>query len=146
MNPTDIYATQLEWARKNINNNLDFFPDDKLNWKPAPTSKSVLEIVGHMTGTINMMTSALNGKEPGTLPKATTSEEAKALVSQVVDAHLAKLKALTPQELDSKITLPIGEFPGVVAAGLPVVEIINHHGQITYIETLLGDTESHLMF
>lgn len=146
MNPMDIYAGQLEWARKNINNNLDFIPDDKLTWKPAPEAKSVMEIVKHMTGTINMMTSGLNGTQPGQLPTASNREEAKALVSQVVDAHLAKLRSLTPQELEGKVALPIGEFPMAVAAGLPVVEIINHHGQITYIEELLGDAESHLLF
>ncbi len=42
-------AAQLDWAHKNINNNLDFMPEDKLNWKPAPEAKSVLEIINHAT-------------------------------------------------------------------------------------------------
>lgn len=146
MNPTDIYIGQLEWARKNVNNNLDFIPDDKLNWKPAPTAKSVMEIVEHMTGTIDMMTTSLDGKERNALALPTNREEAKKLISQVVDAHIAKLRSLTPQQLEEKVKLPIGEFPVVLAAGLPVVEIINHHGQLTYIQELLGDTESHLLF
>ena len=39
--PLELAAGQITWAHKNINNNLDFVPDDKLNWKPAPSSKSV---------------------------------------------------------------------------------------------------------
>jgi uncharacterized damage-inducible protein DinB len=124
MNPTDIYATQLDWARKNINHNLDFIPDDKLNWKPAPAAKSPMEIVAHMTQTIHMFTSALGdggGSEVGT---ASNREEAKALISKVVDAHIAKIKSLTPQQMEENVTLPIGEFPKSFIAGAPVIEII----------------------
>ena len=62
MTPIELIAGQLGWANANICNNIDFIPDDKLNWKPAPTSKSPLEIVEHMTGTLNMMTSGLKGE------------------------------------------------------------------------------------
>jgi hypothetical protein len=43
------------------------------------------------------------------------------------------------------VSTPLGELPKGFIAGLPVVELINHHGQITYIESLLGDTEDHMV-
>ena len=142
--PLELIAGQLSWAHQNINNNLDFVPEDKLNWKPAPESKSVLEIINHATGTVNMMTTAIKGGETTELAPATNRDEAKKLLTQVVQAHLNLIGSLQPSDLEKPVTLPFGEFPAGFVAGLPVVECINHHGQITYIQSLLGDTESHL--
>lgn len=142
--PLELIAGQLTWANHNINNNLDFIPDDKLNWKPAPEAKSVLEIINHATGTLNMMTSAIKGTEKTELAPATNREDAKKLVTQVTEAHLNLIGTLSPGDLEKPVQLPFGEFPAGFVAGLPVVELINHHGQITYIQSLLGDTESHL--
>ena len=43
------------------------------------------------------------------------------------------------------LKLPFGEFPLSQAVSMPVVDLIHHHGQIAYIQTLLGDTEDHLL-
>lgn len=144
--PLELIDSQLDWAHKNINNNLDFLPEDKFDWKPAPTAKSVLEIINHATGTVNMFTSAIAGTEKSELAPVTNRAEAKALITQVVQAHRKLVNSLTPEECRETVKLPMGEMPKGVAAGLPVVELINHHGQLTYIETLLGDEESHLVF
>ncbi|HEX8552282.1 MAG TPA: DinB family protein [Abditibacteriaceae bacterium] len=143
--PLELIASQIDWAHKNINNNLDFVPDDKLNWKPAPESKSVLEIINHATDTVNTFTSAIGGTTKIDLPQATDRESAKTLVTRVVQAHHEALNALTPPDLGQTVTTPVGELPKGIAAGLPVVELINHHGQITYIQSLLGDSDSHLI-
>lgn len=144
--PLELIDSQLDWVQKNINNNLDSLPADKFEWKPAPTAKSVLEIINHATGTVHMFTSAVAGREKTDLPPVTSIAEAKARITQVVQAHRDLLKSLTPAECAQPVQMPMGEMPKGVAAGLPVVELINHHGQITYIETLLGDEESHLVF
>ncbi len=143
--PLELIAGQLDWAHKNINNNLDFVPDDKLNWKPAPEAKSVLEIINHATGTVHTFTHAITGSHKHDLPPVTNREQAKALVTQVVEAHQTAIKALTPTDMERIVSLPIGNLPIGLVAGLPVVELINHHGQITYIQEILGDGESHLI-
>ena len=143
--PPELIAGQIDWAHKNINNNLDFVPDDKLNWKPAPEAKSVLEIINHATNTVHTFTHAITGSHKHELQPATNRDEAKALLTRVVQAHLTALGALTPDEGQQMVETPVGALPKAFAAGLPVVELINHHGQITYIQTLLGDTESHLI-
>ena len=143
--PLEMLAGQLDWAHKNINNNIDFVPHDKLNWKPAAASKSILEIINHATNTVHTFTHAITGSHKHDLPPATNGEEAKALVTQVVSAHQNALRALTPTDMEQMVTTPVGELPKAIAAGLPVVELINHHGQITYIQSLLGDSESHLI-
>lgn len=143
--PLELIASQLDWAHKNINNNLDFFAEDKLAWKPAPEAKSVLEIINHAAGTVHSFTSAIAGQTKTELPLATDREGAKALVTQVISAHQKTLQALTPEAMEQTVTTPVGELPKGLAAGLPVVEMVNHHGQITYIQSLMGDIESHLI-
>jgi hypothetical protein len=143
--PLELVSSQIEWAKANINNNLDFLPADKLDWKPAPASKSALEIINHATETVNMFTSAIQGTENKLTP-ATDLESAKALIIQVVTAHQAVLSSLKPEDLERVLKLPIGDMPVGAVASLPTVELINHHGQITYIQSLLGDSESHLIF
>ena len=144
--PFELIAGQLDWAHKNINNNLDFVPADKLSWKPAPKAKSVLEIINHATETVHTFTSAISGAARTDLTPATDAASAKALVTQVIEAHQKLLQTLTPAEGEQTVSTPVGELPKAIAASLPVVELLNHHGQITYIETLLGDSESHLVF
>ena len=136
---------QLDWAHTNINNNLDFVPDDKLNWKPMADAKSVLEIINHAANTVHFMTHSIKGTGQHELETATNREEAKALIARVVEAHQSLLKSLPSSDLERILSLPIGELPVGLVAGLPVVELINHHGQITYIQSLLGDSESHLI-
>lgn len=143
--PPELIASQIDWAHKNINNNLDFVPDDKLNWKPSPEAKSILEIINHATNTVHTFTHAITGSHHHELPPATSRDEAKALVTQVVQAHQTAVAALTPPDMEQMVTTPVGQLPKAIAAALPVVELINHHGQITYIQSLLGDSESHLI-
>lgn len=143
--PLELMSGQLDWAQANINNNLDFVPDDKFNWKPMADAKSVLEIINHAANTVHFMTSSIKGGEQSELPTATNREDSKALITQVVKAHQSLLSTLPTSDLERILSLPIGELSVGLVAGLPVVELINHHGQITYIQSLIGDSESHLI-
>ena len=146
MEMTEVLTGQMKFAVANVCNNLGFIPNDKLNWKPAPTANSVLEVVNHLAGSVYGVTAKISGDEQGAqFTPATNAQDAKALLQKGADNYIAMLGKLTPQDMSRTVTLPFGEVPLTVAAGVPVVEMINHHGQITYIETLLGDTESHLV-
>ena len=146
MEMTELLAGQIGFALRNIKNNLDFIPDDKLDWKPAPKANSVLEIVNHVAGSIYGITEVMTGSgmKPNFTP-AVNREDAKSLLQNGVDGYIAALRGLKPQDMGRTVQLPIGDLPLGAAAGVPVVELINHHGQITYIQTLLGDDESHLV-
>ncbi|HVF85744.1 MAG TPA: DinB family protein [Abditibacteriaceae bacterium] len=145
METTELLIGQMEWATRNVNNNLDFIPNDKLNWKPAPEANSVLEVVNHVAYVIHGFPQLLDGGEANAQwTPATNREEAKASLQKGTEAYVAKLRTLTPQDMARTVTLPFGEMPMPVAAMIPVIDLINHHGQITYIQTLLGDTESHI--
>lgn len=146
MEMAEVLVGQIEFALRNVKNNIDFIPEGKMNWKPAPKANSVLEVVNHVAGSIYGITELVSGSamQPAFAP-ATNREEAKSLLQTGVEKYIVALRAIQPQDLDRPVSLPFGELPLAVAAGIPVVELINHHGQITYIQTLLGDEESHLV-
>jgi len=145
MNTLETLAGQMDWARRNIMYNLNFVPDDKLDWKPEPMANSVLEIVNHSAHVIARITARIKGESADVLfTPATNRTEAKEAIARSTQEYISMLHELTPADLERKVQMPWGEMPLAGAAMVAVVDTINHHGQITYIQTLLGDTESHL--
>lgn len=143
MHPFETLIGQLEFMSANLAHNLDFIPDDKLNWKPAPEGNSVLEIVNHLGVPLSGMANALDGKWQVSFESAQDREEAKALILQLSQNYAAKLRALSMEDMSRTVTTPFGDMALPMAAGIPVIDLIHHHGQIAYIQTLLGDTEPH---
>jgi hypothetical protein len=91
------------------------------------------------------MLTMLNGGEfkPDFTP-ATNREEAKALVIRLSEAYAAKLRSLSPQDAEGTVQMPFGgAWPKARAISLPVIDLVHHHGQIAYIQMLLGDATSH---
>ena len=145
MDYLNTLAVQVEMAGKNLAYNLDFIPEDKLNWKPAPTANSTLKVVNHATSSLKSARNAITtgNMEPGEFSPATNVSEAKQLISSAASDYAQAMRALTPEDLNRTVELPFGAFPVAQLAGMMVFDLIHHHGQIAYIQTILGDTESH---
>lgn len=149
MDYLELMGGQAGWGARNLAYNLDFIPADKLNWKPAPTANSALEIVQHATRAFKFLQGMISGGsgEPPEVPLPTTAAEAK---QQIIDAAVEYKQFLTtidPATLTNQIPMPFGAtFPLSRVVSMPVIDVIHHHGQIAYIQTLLGDTESHFDF
>lgn len=145
MSPLEVLAYQAEWCTKDTAHNLDFIPPDKLDWKPAPTAKSTLEIVNEMVGFAKGMTPALSGGSftRAEFAPATTLAAAKELLITAGREYAQALRAVEPEDLGREVDLQFAKFPLAQAAGLPVIEYIHHRGQIVYLQTLLGDKEDH---
>ena len=155
MNYTDVLAGQAEWAAKNMAYNLDFIPADKLDWKPAPMANSALDIVNHVVAAIRSMKSLLGEgsfeqpdfqrpdfQRPDFAP-ATTAEEAKSLLIATAQEYAQALRAVKPEDLGKNVNMPFGTLSLARVVSMPVIDLLHHHGQIAYIQTLLGDTEPH---
>ena len=142
--PLEILAGQMEWAARNYAFNLDFVPDDKLSWKPAPTASSALEITHHAVGAIRGLQAMMTGETPA-IPEAPQSrDEAKEQVQSAAADYVSWARGIKAEELGRVVdTGFMGEMPLGYLATFPVVDFIHHHGQIAYIQTLLGDAESH---
>jgi uncharacterized damage-inducible protein DinB len=144
MHPLEGMAGQAAWATKNLSYNLGFIPEDKLAWKPAPTAKSAYEIAAEVAGVAHGMSAVIDGQAwPQSMPSYSSLKEAQDGVEQAGEAYAAKLRSIDPARLGETVELPFGSFPFARAVSFPVVDAIHHHGQIAYIQSLLGDTESH---
>lgn len=144
MHPLQILIETVSWAGKNLSYNLKFIPDDKLDWKPAPDAKSALEIAAEVVGFLTWMPTQF--REAGAAPEMPTfsaREDAQQAVEKAANDYAEFLRGLSPEDLEGEIQMMSAPFPKARAVGMPVVEIVHHHGQIAYIQTLLGDTESH---
>jgi hypothetical protein len=134
----------MDWAASSMAFNLGFIPEDKLDWKPAPVAKSALEVVNHAVGAVNHIQSELMKVEAAELPVATDLATARAVIKDVCGKYTAWLRTLEASQLPEIITHPfIGTMPFGVLASIPTTDFVHHHGQIAYIQTLLGDAESH---
>lgn len=146
MSPMESLARTLDWAGKNTSYNLGKLPADKLDWKPAPTANSALEIMTHIVGVLKCMQPVAEGGEwvPPDFTPITTLEEAQSEIERCCEKYAAAMRALRPEQLGEPV--PVWgkyTFPRARAVSMPVVDVMHHHGQIAYLQTLLGDTEMH---
>ena len=68
--------------------------------------------------------------------------EARALLTETTEEYAAALEAAGP-ELDRLVDIAGGMLRAPRAALFPVMDLFHHHGQVCYIQTLLGDKEQH---
>jgi hypothetical protein len=121
--------------------NLDFIPEDKLDWKPAPEAKSVLEVVNHLAEFLDTISRSL-GLSDSVFVAATDRDEAKQVLSQACQRYATAVRDASPATLSKKFRddMPFTVGWMVTASTL---DTIHHAGQIAYIQTLLGDNEIH---
>ena len=133
-----------EFFGKNFAWNLNALPDEKLAWKPAPTANSAFEVTQHAAASLRNMQLALEGKTYGAaaLPMPTTHEEAQDMIIGAANAYADYLRGLEGDQ-SGDVTLPWGTMPRARCLAMPVQDLVHHHGQIAYIQTLLGDTSDH---
>ena len=145
MHPLDGLARMTEFAGNNLAYNLEFIPAEKLNWKPAPSAKSALEVVQHVTGALNFMRPILTGGAytRSEIPVPGDCRSAQELVRSATADYAAALRQVDPARLGDTIELPFGTFPLAQCCGFPPFDLMHHHGQIAYIQTILGDQEDH---
>jgi uncharacterized damage-inducible protein DinB len=149
MHPLETVASLLEWAARNTAYNLEFIPADRLDWKPAPAAKSAYEIIQHVCAAIGGMQPVLEGASewaPSEEPLPTSLAEAQQQLLSRCEAYAAALRQVPASDLSRTITIA-GTFhmPLARAASMATVDLIHHHGQIAYLQTLLGDEEFHFV-
>lgn len=140
-------AWMLRYGARSLAHNLRFIPADKATWKPEPGAKSALEVATEVVRAMRMYQPIFAGPEfPETWPKAplpTTLEEVTVLLLETAEEYAAALEAAGP-ELDRPQPMPFGGvFVARRAVCFPLMDLFNHHGQVAYIQSLLGDTETH---
>jgi uncharacterized damage-inducible protein DinB len=137
-------AGMAQWTGSNMAYNLAKIPADKLDWKPSPEANSALEIINHLMMPLNGIPAMLEGRAPEKFEAATDLESAQALIRDASEKYAAFVSALAPESLQGTLDMPFGgTWPRERVVTLPIFDLVHHHGQIAYIQTLLGDAESH---
>ena len=145
MHPLDGLASMTEFAGNNLAYNLEFIPAEKLGWKPAPGAKSALEIIQHVTGALTAIRPVLTGGAftRREIPAPADCRSAQEMLRSATRDYAAALRQVDPNRLGDMIELPFGTFPLAQCSGFPPFDVMHHHGQIAYIQTLLNDQEDH---
>jgi hypothetical protein len=146
MEKLKVAAWMLRYGARSLAYNLTFIPAERLDWKPEPGSKSALEIAREVVGGMRMYLPILRGGEWGNktpYPPVTTREEALSLLAETAEEYAAALETAGPKELDRLVDIAGGPLRAARAVLFPVMDLYHHHGQVCYLQTLLGDREQH---
>jgi hypothetical protein len=138
-------ARIVRWIAVNFIHNLSFIPEDKLTWKPEPIVKSPLEIAGEVTGAFQAMLPILQGGDWAhrELDHPASFAQAKERLTAAAEAYAAALESADRAAMDRMVEIFHMKVWAPRAVLLPVIDAVHHHGQITYIQSLLGDAEYH---
>jgi hypothetical protein len=138
-------ARVVRWGVESTAFNLGQLPADRLDWKPNPACKSALQVTGEVVGVMRMMLGVLQGGGFGGGPGYETPaslEEAQRQLAVTGEAFAAALEKAGP-ELDREIESPFGTMLASRAVLWGMIDLVHHHGQISYLQCLLGDGEMH---
>jgi hypothetical protein len=148
-------ARVVRWGVESMAFNLGQLREDKLNWKPNPESKSALEVTGEVLGVMRMMLGLMStgsferpaGAEDtpgGPIRYANPSglQEAQRQLLETGEAFAAALEKAGP-ELERSVETPFGTMLGSRVVLWGMIDLVHHHGQISYLQSLLGDREMH---
>ena len=126
---------------------LTFIPEDRWGWKPEPAAKSAGEITGEVIAVFEMSRPVLSGQEPpqpgrGPYPAPPSAAAGAEQLVRIADEYAAAFEA-AGAHLERIRDTPFGPMWAARSALFPLIDLTHHHGQITYIQSLLGDAENH---
>jgi hypothetical protein len=134
-------------------------PDDRINWSPAATARTPVELVAHAACAVEKMHDMMDGRtfaEPTSAVADVyfremesgfkTREEVTDLLTKNSDAFIAWLGALPAERVNDEITFPFGLGKGTMGGALPFMadHIRWHAAQLEYLQTAYGDRNWHL--
>jgi len=147
MHEMETFAALARWAGRTFALNLGYLPEEKLEWKPEPGARSAAEVTGEVAGLLDMGVTLLTTGEfglPQPTPPATIAagqEAIRAATARYADALTAASPETLARIVDSPF--PVGRMQIGRAALFPLVDMLHHNGQLCYLQSLLGNTDSH---
>ena len=137
----ETLLTLFEGNLKSLLYNFSLLPADKLEWKPAPTAKSALEIANHLAAFVNEVNGNLGGEKQAFSP-VINGDEATQKLTEIGARFAQLLRAASVETLNEIFYAEFGLTNHFIATAV-VVDVIHHGGQISYLQTLLGDDADH---
>lgn len=147
MSETSTISGAISRARERLLWTIGHVPDDKLNWSPAPSAHTTLQIAAHLVSSNGFFTGAINGNPTAALGEAdpvfSGREEAVAAINASFDALIAAVDALPAERMEAPVPTPMGESTIGFFVRLTPAHTFMHCGQIEYIQACYGDTDFH---
>ena len=145
----EAFRSLFHYGNKSMIKNLAATPDDKLNWKPSASAKSVLQIAAHVAATNDFFIKSFQGSPPETefpaIFKWIDGHAEGWTTREVVTAELNR----SSQELDDffgKVTPDCFEGGNPpIALWVSAFHAIGHSAQIDYLQTCWGDMAYHMV-
>lgn len=139
-------AHMTRWALADTLHQLDFIPEDRFAWKPAEGMKSAADIVGEIVMVFHATQPIFEGGTmvPAEAQVPASREEGKSALQAAGEAYAAALESVDPATLGRTLDTFMGPLAADTSVLYPAIELIHHHGQITYLQGLVGDHEVHM--
>jgi DinB superfamily len=146
-------AIAARMARERFVYGLSKVPDDRLNWSPAETAKTPLQIAGALAAGILsffvpiIATKTLPSMEGGRGALPTSREEVNAALTNAFDALNAAIDGTKAEDLSHPIPTP--GMPGGTLTlagwiGMALAVCSYFQGQLNYVQTAYGDLDPNL--
>lgn len=153
----DQLKRATEEARAQLLKTFTFVPDDRLQWSPASTSRTALQIVSHCGAANRAFAASIRGEK---LPLSSDPKEAAAQirnggseiqtreaairsVEDSTDEVVSALDTVTAERMETKLDTPFGPIPFPIWIKIPGDHMACHAAQIDYLQTIWGDQEDH---
>ena len=124
-------------------------PEEKLDWKPAETSRTARELLNELItstkGSAAMLVElkAPSGDMDWSGDTTLSVDEMEKAHQASSDAFLAAVSAFPEDKWHEVLELPWGTMSFFDIASYPYWNLMYHYGQIAYIQTLYGDKDMH---
>ena len=150
MDIKESIINQIKYTSANYLKDLGFIPDDKLSASPMGSARPPLEFTAECAGFNFYAARAINGEEQEAPTQEVrdayfaaidTREKANEALSSSAEALIT---AVQGADMSSEVSVAWGEpMPVARLATMCSYHMMYHDGQLNYIQTLYGDSESH---
>ena len=132
-------------------NGVNATPVEKLDWRPAPDARTAREILAELPYTTTYSAEMVRSrKQPDVKGEESGTPKGKQEISELEKAHRASVEEFLeaiqqfPEEhLQDSLDLPWGTRTFLQIITYPYWNMMYHWGQISYIQTMYGDKETH---
>jgi len=147
MDYVEALTEMLNHATDSLWRTVKAMPEDKFEWKPEETARSSRELVEEIVMTTGFTADLVKNMKMGNMEEGDKTPKTIAELEKEhragVEKLIAAMKAFPVDKLHDTIDLPWGTqtFLQVIAYGY--WNLTYHWGQISYVQTMYGDTEMH---
>jgi len=147
MDYDDALAEMIGDAADSFWRTLKATPPEKLDWKPAPDARSMRVLAGEVAMTTVYSAELIRSRQSPAMPEGdwdTMSLEdlEKAHRGGITD-YLKAVRDFPAADLHQEPELSWGKMNFLQVIAYPYWNLVYHWGQVSYIQTMYGDKETH---